>query len=34
VYVPGPGSYESDVSKKPKGKLWKKTEVINLKEEE
>lgn len=31
---PGPGAYQLQVEKKKvKGKLWKKTEVVNLKEE-
>lgn len=31
---PGPGAYQLEgQKKKPKGKLWKKTEVVNLKED-
>lgn len=32
--MPGPGTYETSSktnASKPKGKLWKKTEVVNLK---
>ena len=35
VLNPGPGSYQTPAKKsKPTGKLYKKTEVINLKQEE
>ncbi len=34
VYVPGPGSYEAEISNKPRGKLWKKTQVVSLKEQQ
>ncbi len=32
--MPGPGTYENPSKSNPKtkGKLWKKTEVVNLKE--